>query len=165
MQLENLFTPDKIRTFSGIYIDPLNPKPEDICIEDIAHALSNQCRFGGHLPEFYTVAQHSCHVAEMCEDPLAGLLHDASEAYLLDIPSPIKQRIPEYKAWENNLMEVIAMKFGFTYPFHESVKAADKLMLQREWDHIFINQDGGIHTWDRKSANTLFLRAFRKYSN
>src|ERR1017187_10636100 len=78
-----------ITTFSGIHFWPLLPNPADIRIEDIAHALSNQCRFAGHAREFYSVAEHSVRVSQLCppEDALWGLLHDASEAYLTDVPA------------------------------------------------------------------------------
>ena len=75
------------------------PNPDDIRIEDIAHALSNQCRFAGHAREFYSVAEHSVHVSQLClpEHALWGLLHDASEAYLVDLPRPLKL-LPEFAA-------------------------------------------------------------------
>lgn len=112
--MENLYTPDCIRTFTGIYMNVFEPTPEMICIEDIAHSLSMQCRFGGHLPEFYSVAEHSWHCSLMVanEHKLAALLHDASEAYLLDIPRPIKHRLNNYKKIEDNLMNIIAKNLG-----------------------------------------------------
>src|ERR1019366_9954250 len=81
-----------IRTYSGVRFKPLDPDPA-VGISDIAHALANQCRFGGHSSAFYSVAQHSVRVSEICaaEDALWGLLHDASEAYLVDVPAPLKQ--------------------------------------------------------------------------
>src|SRR6266496_1501995 len=83
-----------IMTYSGELITPLNPDPDDIQIEDIAHALSNQCRFSGHCKQFYSVAEHSCRVSDLCsyEHQLGGLLHDGTEAYLSDIARPIKQQ-------------------------------------------------------------------------
>src|ERR1039457_118422 len=85
-----------IGTFSGLRFWPLDPNPEKILIDDIAHALAHQCRFGGHASRFYSVAEHSVHVSRLCppEDALWGLLHDASEAYLVDLPRPLKQ-LPE----------------------------------------------------------------------
>lgn len=141
---ENLYTEGHIRTFSGIYIDPLNPKPELINIEDIAHALSMQCRFGGHLPRFYSVAQHSVMVADLVdpENKLAALLHDASEAYLLDIPRPVKSRLTNYKKIQRGLMRVIAKKFGFKYPLHQSVHDTDEAMLRWEWDALMLRRPG-----------------------
>lgn len=119
-QEENLYTPDCIRTFTGIYVNVFEPTEEMICIEDIAHALSNQCRFGGHLPVFYSVAQHSIIMSDKMHEShkLAALLHDASEAYLLDIPRPIKKGLSNYKEIEDKLMTAIAAKFGFEYPLH-----------------------------------------------
>lgn len=119
--MENLFTANCIRTFTGKYMNVFEPTEDMICIEDVAHALSNQCRFGGHLPKFYSVAQHSLMCCEMAtpERKLEALLHDASEAYLLDVPKPIKQRLSNYKEIEDNLMRLIAKKFGFQYPLSE----------------------------------------------
>ena len=79
-------------TYTGKEFYPLDPNPADIDIKDIAHALSNCCRFAGHIKSFYSVAQHSVIVSELCEpeNALAGLLHDASEAYLSDIARPVK---------------------------------------------------------------------------
>jgi uncharacterized protein len=86
-------TGDWIQTYTGKQFWPLSPLPEDIVIEDIAHALSMQCRFGGHVRTFYSVAQHSVHVSLLVEPQYAlwGLLHDAAEAYLVDLPRPIKK--------------------------------------------------------------------------
>ena len=86
-----------IGTFSGLRFWPLDPNPEKILIADIAHALAHQCRFGGHASKFYSVAEHSVHVSKLClpEHALWGLLHDASEAYLVDLPRPLKL-LPEF---------------------------------------------------------------------
>jgi hypothetical protein len=118
---EKLDAGTKIRTFSGRYIDIFDPNPDDILIEDIAHALSHQCRFGGHIPKFYSVAQHSVFCANnpFISKKLEALMHDASEAYLLDIPSPIKPRLTNYHEIENNLMMVIAEKFAFLHNFYK----------------------------------------------
>ncbi len=135
-ELAGLYSePGVIRTFTGKYINVFDPQPHDICLEDIAHALSNLCRFGGHTRQFYSVAEHSIRTAKFVEPPyrLAALLHDASEAYLLDIPTPVKIMFPEYHKAEYRMMEVIAEKFGFEYPLSDEVRMADKLMLQLEW--------------------------------
>lgn len=134
---------DTIRTFTGKNLDVFNPDPEMICIEDIAHALAQTPRFAGHLPYFYSVAHHSVMCAEEFQnlnmpagDILAALMHDASEAYLTDIPRPIKKRLPEYKKIEDGLMKVISEKFGFEYPLNNSVKYIDDKMLQWEWESL-----------------------------
>lgn len=159
---ENLYTPDCIRTFSGQYVNVFDPDPDTILIEDIAHALSRQCRFGGHLPKFYTVAQHSvlCAVSVPSEHALAALLHDAGEAYMLDIPSPIKNRLPEYKKIEDNLMQVIAKKFGFQYPLHEEVKKADKMLLEWEWDRFVLKNN--MIPWPSIVAKPNFLEEYKR---
>jgi hypothetical protein len=93
---------DWIQTYSGRQFWPLDPRVEDVHLEDIAHALSNVCRYTGHVREFYSVAEHSVHVSWSCEpeDALWGLLHDASEAYLADMARPVKQNMPVYVAAE-----------------------------------------------------------------
>jgi uncharacterized protein len=164
--MEDLYTQNCIRTFSGIYVNVFEPLPEKIFIEDIAHSLSQQCRFGGHLPSFYSVAQHSVICSQLVEYPykLQALLHDASEAYLLDFPSPIKQRISQYKKIEKKLMLVIAKKFGFKYPLQEPVKQIDKDMLHFEWEHLMLQKptkDNLEFTcWSCEMAKRRFLETY-----
>lgn len=158
---ENLYTTDCIRTLSGIYINVFDPSPEMIDIDDIAHSLSHQCRFAGHLQEFYSVAQHSwvCSTSVSKEHALAALLHDASEAYLLDIPSPIKNRIPQYREIENNLMKVISLKFGFQYPLPHEVKEVDHMVLEIEWESLVL-RNNPLLCFTPKAAKALFLERF-----
>jgi hypothetical protein len=164
IQEENLYTPNCIRTFTGIYMNVFEPTLEMICIEDVAHALSNQCRFGGHLPEYYSVAQHSilcCQTIEQ-EYKVDALLHDASEAYLLDIPRPIKQGLSNYKEIEDRLMFLIAEKFGFTYPLKSRVKAIDEGMLQIEWEQLMLQKASIPHfkCWSPGYSKERFLETF-----
>lgn len=166
--MENLYTTDCIRTHSGLYMNVFEPTIEMICIEDIAHALSMQCRFGGHLPEFYSVAQHSWHCSQLVsnENAMAALLHDASEAYLLDIPKPIKKRLSDYKEIEHNLMLLIAKKFNFNYPLDKEIKEVDELMLQIEWDNLMLKnktKDGFI-SFQPYKAKSDFLVSFNHIS-
>ncbi len=162
---ENLYTQNCIRTFSGEYVDVLNPNPDFINITDISRSLSKQCRFGGHTQLFYSVAQHclECSYLVKPEHQLAALLHDASEAYLMDIPSPIKHRLTNYKKIEDNLMRTIALKFGFTYPLSDQVKNIDKEMLEQEWSNIVIKFNPewrSIHS--PVIACTLFEERFKE---
>lgn len=110
---------DWIRTYTGRAFWPLDPKPEDVHLMDICHALSMEPRYGGHADFHYSVAQHCV----LLHDYLKGigaplhwlrfaLLHDASEAYLKDIPRPLKAFLPEYHAIEERVTEVIEAKFG-----------------------------------------------------
>lgn len=130
--------PDVIYTFTGGTIRPLAPSVEDINIADIAHSLSNQCRFTGHTSRFYSVAEHSVLVMRAVADPalkLTALLHDASEAYLADLARPIKHA-PDlgevYLKFEAALEAVIAERFGLRYPYPPEVKQADDALLARE---------------------------------
>ena len=109
---------DYIRTSSGVKFYPLNPDPQGILIEDIAHALSLLCRGNGHVKVFFSVGQHCIHCAKEAEQRgystriiLACLLHDASEAYLSDITRPVKQHLQDYCRYEEHLLEVIYKKF------------------------------------------------------
>lgn len=126
----------EIQLYSGRVIDPLNPDPDQIVLEDIAHATSNQCRFSGHLREFYSVATHSVNVSFYVpqEDALQALLHDATEAYLCDIPSPLKGDVfgSRYREFEGNLWSVIAKKFGVAEVITDAVHRADKILLATE---------------------------------
>jgi hypothetical protein len=111
-----------------------DPKPEQICIEDIAWALSNLCRYTGHCRYFYSIAQHSYMASLIVPERFAleALLHDAAEAYICDINAPLKQLLPDYKVIEARVEKVIAAKFGISYPLSPTVKAADMRMLATE---------------------------------
>lgn len=164
-RMENLYTPNCIRTFTGKYVNVFEPTEEMICIEDIAHSLSFQCRFGGHLPKFYSVAQHSALCSQMVEQEfkLAALLHDASEAYLLDIPSPVKNGLSNYKEIEDNLMKVIAEKFNFEYPLPTEVKLADLRLLNLEWNSLMINEkEDNFEYMSSRYAEAAFLALFNR---
>lgn len=129
-----------IQTFSCRKFNPLDPDPESIVIQDIAHALSMQCRFSGHVKEFYSVAQHSVGVSYLTspEDALWGLLHDASEAYLVDIPSPLKKsgKFNPYLDFERNMMAAVCKRFNLPLEEPPSVKKADKTMLIIEAEQL-----------------------------
>jgi 5'-deoxynucleotidase YfbR-like HD superfamily hydrolase len=104
----------KIITYRGWWIDLLNPKPVLISIRDIAHALARIPRFNGHTPGMpYSVAEHSVRVCDLCpnEHKLWGLLHDAPEAYIGDVTTPLKAMLPRYTEIEAGIMRAIAVKF------------------------------------------------------
>lgn len=116
-----------IVTYTGLEFDLLNITEDSINLVDIAHALTLCPRWGGHSNKFYSVAQHSIDVMNKVPDEykLAALLHDASEAYLGDMPSPFKKHMPAFHNFEKEIMKVIANKYGFEYPLNPIVKQAD----------------------------------------
>lgn len=142
---ENLYTHQSIRTRSGQYVNVFNPDPDTILIEDIASALARQPRFGGHLPVDYSVARHSIECARHSQThlKLTALMHDAAEAYIIDLPKPIKNEMPQYREVEDRLMRVIALKFGLQYPFGHLIHAIDNTMLVYEWETVFLKK----HSW------------------
>lgn len=124
-------------TIGGVYFDYIDPKPEQIDIMDIAHALSMQCRYNGHVTQFYSVAQHSVLVSRLVEEvepaqALPALLHDAAEAYIGDMVGPLKQLCLDYKAVEHRVEEAVLAKFGLSLPLHPCIKHADLRMLRTE---------------------------------
>ena len=125
-----------IQTYTGKKVHLPDTDPESIDIRDIAHALSNACRFAGHTRSHYSVAAHSICVADIVprQHKLQALLHDATEAYLTDVPTPYKLLMPEYLALEESLWRAIAIKFGLPEELHPSVKEADRVMLMTERD-------------------------------
>jgi len=135
-----------ITTYTGKKFHFLNPQPEEIDIVDIAHALSLTCRFGGQCREFYSVAEHSIRVAEIVpqEYKLCAILHDASEAYLPDLPRPEKASLPKFKHMENVILRAIFDKFvpsGIVMAGMHEVKHADNILLATEARDLMANMD------------------------
>ena len=130
--------PINIHTFSGIAFDLLNPQPEMILLEDIIHSLSLINRFNGAAKFPYSVAQHSLYVAGLLPDELKlhGLLHDAPEAYVGDMVSPLKKIMSQYKEVEANISRVVANVFGLSYPAPAEVKKADLAVLSAEREQV-----------------------------
>lgn len=166
MKFPEKYTENSIRTFTDKVFDLKLMDPDTICIEDIAHGLSMTASFGGQLNGFLSVAQHCCMVASHVTDEykLAALLHDASEAYLGDMPSPFKKLMPDYKEHENRLMQVVAEKYGFDYPLHKSIKAADYKMLGVEWIECVVKNNMAFY-WTPKQAKERFLELYVKFAN
>jgi hypothetical protein len=145
----------RIETFSGLFVDYDDPQPEQISIYDIAHALSQICRFGGHTRVFYSVAEHSILVSRLLGKDrslprLAALLHDAHEAYLGDIPTPLKNALgPEYRVMVDRLDRAIVAAVGLRPDeFHDpAVVWADAVALRLE-AHKLKHSRGEHPEWD-----------------
>lgn len=127
-------TKSSISVTGGDFFDLLNPTAYDYPIEVIANALSNLCRYTGHVARFYSVAEHSVLVSHTVPEKYAleGLLHDASEAFVGDVSSPLKKLLPEYQAIEDRIQEAIAAHFALQYPFPHEVHEADKRLYWAE---------------------------------
>lgn len=146
-----------IETYTGKHVNPLELKPEDIDIKDIAHALPLLCRFVGHCKRFYSVAQHSIHVADLIAGELkkvapmessdkdfvhyliesnrtclAALLHDGAETYMSDVSRPVKHSIKGFIEIENRINGVIMQKFGCIGADWALIKKYDNVMLATE---------------------------------
>lgn len=129
-----------ILTSTGVWFDTLNPKTESINIVDIANSLSKLCRFGGHCKDFYSVAEHSIHVSRLAHQLSGGdinatrwgLLHDASEAYVVDIPKPIKLKLPQYVEIEEAIQVCVADRFKLSRSIPDSTHVADRELLALE---------------------------------
>lgn len=217
---------DWCQTYTGIKFHPLDPQPEDFNIEDIAHALSNLCRFNGHCTEFYSVAQHSVLVSIRVEEMFGdyideaavelarqefgkalsvpeckrasndftgsrrkeflrhrmnqlnaarwGLLHDAAEAYLSDVPRPLKRdkAMEWFRLQEGELLEMIAYVFDLG-PYVPEVGLVDMRMLLTEKRDIMVDPpadwmlDGEpyeleIACWAPTAAEIAFLQRFKE---
>lgn len=119
---------------------PLDPRPEDVCIADIAAGLSKLCRFAGQCNRFYSVAEHSVLVSYEVPDHLAlqALMHDATEAYVVDVPRPLKRGLgAAYADIEELNWLAIADAFGLPHQLHPFVKCADDAVLLAEREQLF----------------------------
>lgn len=147
---------------SGRYVNPLDLKPEDVDIRDIAHHLSNICRYTGACPNHYSVAQHSVLVSDALppELKLAGLLHDAAEYVFNDIASPVKRdpRMQWYRDLEHTAAEMIFRVYGVDPLFLPLTKPADDAIFRQEvaawWG------DGYMPVWSPSTSETIFLGKF-----
>jgi len=166
-----------ITTHSGLAFPFLAARSEHIVLSDIAHALSMLCRFGGHCARFYSVAEHSVLVARRCppQHRLWGLLHDAAEAYMGDIPKPIKAVLPDVQQIEKRLLELVAARFGLIPGIPRSVIAADAAMLDYEMNILMAPHcdltaasnepsDTALYCLPPEHARELFLREFKLIS-
>jgi len=171
---------DWMQTASGRKVYPLDLRPEEVCIEDIAHHLSHLCRFAGATREFYSVAQHSVYVSRIVPpaDALWGLLHDASEAYLIDLPRIIKRWEPiggPYREAERWAMLAICRRFDLSLPEPESVKIADHRVLMAEKRDLMAQTEHRwaedtelepmverIAAWHPETAREAFLTRFHR---
>lgn len=163
-------TGDWMQTISGRKFWPIDPRAEEVYIEDIAHALSMMCRFNGHCTRFYSVAEHSVYVSLLVpvEDAAWALLHDASEAYIADIVKPAKPHIEGYKEAESRIMNAVCQSFNLPLEMPKSVKDADCTILADEseqvmgpkpsdWNLPFKPSGIKIVGYSPSEAKTLFL--------
>lgn len=173
-----------IITYTGTKFYHLNPQPEMVHVEDIAHSLSQLCRWTGHTKFFYSVAQHSVLGSYLCppESALEFLMHDSSEAYLGDMNRPLKHYTaagPAYLEIEEKVEKVIFEKFGLPYPLSEEVKKYDVQMLYaekaqlmnvteatqyeaRKWGSDETEARVLIAPWSPSFAEEMFLDRFRE---
>jgi uncharacterized protein len=159
-------------TFTGRVARPLEPNRTNYCIEDIAHSLSLQCRWNGHSKSFYSVAQHSVYASDFVrikgeskptvdrDYRFAALMHDASEAYLCDVPRPIKGHLGNYKELEAKTELAIQNRFGIIVNPHvlDAVKLVDNELLVRERNALIVkapNMIWGFETFDDSYIQTM----------
>jgi 5'-deoxynucleotidase YfbR-like HD superfamily hydrolase len=136
-----------MQTYTGRLIDLANFRREDVHIPDIAHALSLINRFTGHSKCPYSVAQHSVMVSRLTQPEIAmwGLLHDASEAYLGDVATPLKSLMPGYRELEEHVQRTVAKVFGLPWPMPADVKTADlRALMAEKRDLVSVSHDWGI---------------------
>ncbi|OOH77740.1 hypothetical protein [Leptospirillum ferriphilum] len=166
-----------ILTHCGRHLDLERPDPETIDIEDIAVGLSRECRFAGQPRAFYSVAQHSVLASRIVPDAFAleALLHDATEAFIRDLPYPLKTILPEYRRIERGLDRAIRLRFGLPETLSREVHLADRILLATEkrdlmpvdpvpWDILEGVEplSDPIDPWSSVRAMGLFLHRFRK---
>lgn len=152
-----------MQTFSGLQFFPLDPKVEDVAAIDIAHALSLTCRYGGHVKQFYSVAEHCVRISwwlqeqgEPWDVQLAGLLHDAAEAYIGDMVRPLKHHMPAYQEIDRDVSRVIYSVFGCPTEYADElpprVKEADNRILLDERDALLSTPPG---SWEQDALHPL----------
>ena len=172
-----LLTPSVITTYTGREFRPLRPRVGDVDIRVIAHSLSMICRFNGHVARFYSVAEHCVLVSLMVppSDALAGLLHDAAEAYVADVSTPVKRArgFAFYRRTEDRILAAVLARFGLLPPLPWSVHCADQRLVVEEARRLFLSPpawtdglpgapDAAIVGLPPEQAEVLYLDRFRE---
>ncbi|MCI0588928.1 MAG: phosphohydrolase [Planctomycetes bacterium] len=168
--------PSLFETHTGVLLDPLDLHPGDIDVRDVAHGLSNVCRFAGQCPRFYSVAEHCVRMSRRTSPglELEALMHDAAEAYLSDLPRPVKTGIPGYRRAEKRLTRAIRDRFGLrgrSYP--AAVRDVDDAMCLAEAKSFGMwgggnpfGRDlpdfGRVRPWAPATAEIAFLDRFAR---
>lgn len=165
---------------SGGRFYPLDPRPEEVNIRDIAKSLSKMVRFNGHTDRFYSVAEHSVHVSRLCrEKRLSALLHDATEAYVGDMIRPLKYAMPAFREVEKGVWKAVASHFDIEEDLGEEIHRADNLMCAREKLDIFSNSEQwenfprdselrgcpNVYGLSPKDAEDLFMNMYFLYKS
>ena len=164
-----------IQTHTGKQFWPMDPNPDAISIIDIATSLSRVNRFTGHTIFCYSVAQHSVYVSDILpkEYQKWGLLHDAHEAYVNDMVSPVKKYFPLYQEIETKLMKTMAQRFDLTWPVPKPIVEADYIILATEkrdimgpepasWGPLPKPANFTIEKWTVERAYKQFLKRFEE---
>lgn len=169
-----------LQTYTGRAVYPLDLRPADVDIRDIAHSLAMQCRYAGHCLRPYSVAEHSVHVARWLRPrhgpdvALEGLMHDASETYLVDIPRPVKPFLLGYGDAERCVTAVVAERFGLSaFGLPAAVHEADNRILaderaqnmapcEREWEGMSEPLGVTLEFWSPERAEREFLALFEE---
>lgn len=167
---------DWIQTYTGGMFHPMNPRADELRLADISAGLSKVCRFAGQCIKFYSVAEHSVLMAEVASkgNQLTALMHDASEAYLTDVPRPIKRCLTGYAGMEHRLMQVIADKYKTLWPLPPEVKQLDNQILTDEREQNmaappspWLENEKALGVklkfWTPAEANWNFTNAFYRY--
>lgn len=131
-----------ILTADGFYFDYEAPDSDTITMNAIARGLANTCRFAGQCRRFYSVAEHSIWVSNIVPPELAfvGLMHDAAEAFIGDMPKPLKEMLPDYQEVERRIELAVLGAFNIG-PLPPEIKKADRIMLATEQRALMDNRD------------------------
>lgn len=166
---------DFMQTYTGRKFWPMDPRANEVCIRDIAHSLSLQCRYAGHCRRFYSVAEHCVLMARWLisagrDVALWGLLHDASEAFLIDVPRPVKPFLYGYRDAEAKVMAAICQRFGLPLEMPAIVHEADERIIADELVNLVRMQwharhddplGVALHYWSPAEAEEEFLETFK----
>lgn len=167
-----------ISLLNGGFFDYETPERSEYSVKDIALGLSHTARFSGQTDRPYYVAQHCVLVSKMVDPQhsLAALLHDATEAFMADIPSPLKKLLPGYVELEKRAEADMCKRFGVAFPFHPSIKEADNLIFEVErrdmqpkiyeqeqhMTHKVVQGMNRIIAWDARTSYLNYLRRFEE---